>query len=420
MNATFAGQWQIPKEWEIVSINDVTLDWRGGAPFEPEDFTEQGFPVLHKGAIQKRGQILVDSKKKTYTTEKYAQSHFKSVIDKSYMTVTLRDLVPSGPSIGLIADLANFPIEKYILAQGAYGFQINTERLNPAYLVWLSNYEPFREYLKRYCVGSTQIHIRTPIFQELKIPLPPLEEQRRIAAILDKADAVRRKRQSAIALTEELLRSAFLETMEKWSSKCRAVNLKQTTLSERNSFVNGPFGSNLLTSELQNEGVPVVYIRDIRDGIYRRVSKSYVSQAKARELNTCNVKPGDVLIAKVGDPPGIAAVYPSFESDAIVTQDVIRMRINRKVATPEFIASYINSPIGKHSLKCITVEATRSRFPLGDFKSVIVELPPIEAQEQFSQVVIQARLAQSHIIQKSFIESNLFNSLLQKAFRGEL
>ena len=75
----------------------------------------------------------------------------------------------------------------------------------------------------------------------------------------------------------------------------------------RGAFVNGPFGSDLLTTELQADGVPVIYIRDIREGEYRRVSKAFVSEKKARDLAVCAVRGGDVLIAKVGDPPGLAA-----------------------------------------------------------------------------------------------------------------
>ncbi len=53
MKTPLNSQWEIPKNWEIVSLNDITSDWRGGAPFEPEDFTTQVFAVLHKGGIQR-------------------------------------------------------------------------------------------------------------------------------------------------------------------------------------------------------------------------------------------------------------------------------------------------------------------------------------------------------------------------------
>jgi len=83
------------------------------------------------------------------------------------------------------------------------------ERLDQSYL-----YHFIRSYGKQFfnmAQGATVPGIGKDDIAETKIPLPPLEEQRRIAAILDKADAVRRKRKEAIALTEELLRSAFLE-----------------------------------------------------------------------------------------------------------------------------------------------------------------------------------------------------------------
>lgn len=97
MSNSFGNQWKIPKAWKIAAIKSITSDWRGGAPFKPDDFTDEGFPVLHKGAIHKSGTVLVDSRKKTFTSAEYAKCYQKSVIDRTYMAVTLRDLVPSGP-----------------------------------------------------------------------------------------------------------------------------------------------------------------------------------------------------------------------------------------------------------------------------------------------------------------------------------
>jgi type I restriction enzyme, S subunit len=83
MSNSFGNQWKIPKSWKIASIKSITSDWRGGAPFKPDDFTDEGFPVLHKGAIHKSGTVLIDSKKKTFTSAEYAQCYQKSVIDRT-------------------------------------------------------------------------------------------------------------------------------------------------------------------------------------------------------------------------------------------------------------------------------------------------------------------------------------------------
>ena len=111
------------------------------------------------------------------------------------------------------------------------------------------------------------------------------------------------------------------------------------------NIVNGPFGSDLLTSELRAEGVPVLYVQDVKAGVFSRASSAHVTQAKADELAFCNVKPGDVLVAKVGAPPCDSCVYP-FDEKAIVTQDVIRIRPGAEV-NPEYISSLLNSPDGR-------------------------------------------------------------------------
>jgi len=87
-----------------------------------------------------------------------------------------------------------------------------SSEVNGRYLFYMVWSPIFRHVAERNMTGTAgQRRVPTDFVKCYKIPLPPLEEQRRIAAILDKADAVRRKRQQAIALTEELLRSAFLE-----------------------------------------------------------------------------------------------------------------------------------------------------------------------------------------------------------------
>jgi type I restriction enzyme S subunit len=167
-----------PKGWTLNPIESFIEDIKGGASLEPDDFMESGFPILHKGAIKPNGQIQVDSKKKTFVTKEYAAGRPKCIADRGCISVTLRDLVPTGPSIGLAADLRHGPYDEYILAQGAYAFRVNREVISPAYFVQLSNMPTFRHVLRQNAVGSTQIHIRTPIYLAIKVPTPQIELQR--------------------------------------------------------------------------------------------------------------------------------------------------------------------------------------------------------------------------------------------------
>ncbi len=167
--------------WPKVPIERLIIDLRGGASLEPDDFFDSGFPILHKGAIKKNGEIGLDDKKKTFATADYVAANQRCVVNRDFLAVTLRDLVPSGPNIGLVANLRKGPYDEYLLAQGAYAFQIDLDRVVPEYLVYLSNMPNFRSVLRQNAVGSTQIHIRTPIYLAISVPLPSIEVQREFA-----------------------------------------------------------------------------------------------------------------------------------------------------------------------------------------------------------------------------------------------
>ncbi len=166
-----------PYGWAVHKIADVVRDFRGGASLAPDDFVATGFPVLHKGAIKKHGKIALDPKKKTFARDAYAAANQRSQVDRSFAVVTLRDLVPTGPTIGLVADLRHGPSNRYLLAQGVYGFHVDEHAVVSEYLVALSNMPTFRHVLRRNAVGSTQIHIRTPVYLNIEIPTPPLANQ---------------------------------------------------------------------------------------------------------------------------------------------------------------------------------------------------------------------------------------------------
>jgi len=94
--------------------------------------------------------------------------------------------------------------------------------------------------------------------------------------------------------------------------------------------------------------------------------------------------------------------------------------LNPELTDEVFFSYYLNSPIGKHLIKSITVEATRSRFALKEFKRLEVAIPPIEKQKEFSQIaksIEKNRLSHRRGLQEN---NNLFHALQQRAFKGEL
>lgn len=196
-----------PIGWPKLAIEELTSDYVGGAALVPEDFEDEGVPVLHKGAIKPGGRIEADSRKKGFVSHQTAQHYLQCLAGPGRIAVTLRDLVPSGPFIGLMADLSTTGVPEYLLAQGAYAFKVDARRLLPDYLVALVNMPTFRLVLRQNAVGSTQIHIRLPIFKSIEIPVPPIESQLEFAQVIDRISSLNTQSRRQVHHVDELTRS---------------------------------------------------------------------------------------------------------------------------------------------------------------------------------------------------------------------
>lgn len=176
-----------PNDWPLTSIGDLITEFRGGAPLKPSDFTSSGVKVLPKGGVGRKGWLHVDNEDLQFCSVEYAERQRRNTVDETYTIVVLRDLVPSGPSIGLMVQIRE--PEQYVLAQGVYGLKLKRDAV-PGYLVQLSNTNWYRKLANSIMVGSTQVHITNTAFKAVQIPLPPPSEQEAIAEALSDADAL--------------------------------------------------------------------------------------------------------------------------------------------------------------------------------------------------------------------------------------
>jgi type I restriction enzyme S subunit len=175
-------------EWVEKTIGDFIDSHKGGAPLTPSDFVDYSdFEVIPKKAINEGGLLNMSVTSPTYCSEKFYNNNKKSVVDSSFLITTLRDLVPSGPSIGYIVKFIG--TKKYILAQGVYGLKPN-KTIAPDFLIQFSNTTRYRKLVNAAMVGSTQVHIRNSEFLNLPIQVPEKQEQQKIASCLSSLDAL--------------------------------------------------------------------------------------------------------------------------------------------------------------------------------------------------------------------------------------
>lgn len=216
---------------------------------------------------------------------------------------------------------------------------------------------------------------------ELPLILPSIKEQQRVTEVLDALDdqigGVKRSIEK-LGFVRQGMVTELVERIDQSHQSLRRV--AELVVPGQLGSAIGPFGSNLMASDYRASGIPVIFVRDIQSGRFDWKSSVYVSRRKALELNAHRADPGDVLITKMGDPPGVATVHPGEFPSAVITADIIRIRPQEQLTVPEWLALYVNSSHVTRQIRGLAAGVTRQKLTLVDFRGVTVLLPTIQEQ----------------------------------------
>jgi type I restriction enzyme, S subunit len=240
----------------------------------------------------------------------------------------------------------NVPYPVIRINSGMVIFRPELDKLLPEFLYFFIHSPRFRKQISAVTSGTAQPQLPIRDIKGIKIPLPPLEEQQRIAAILDKADAVRRKRSHAIQLTEELLRATFLDMFGDPVTNPKGWEV----VSMRDVVSETQYG----TGEKANSdriGIPVLRMNNITYAGEINLNDVKWCQISIEEEAKYTLKKGDLLFNRTNSPElvGKTAVWRSDEKYAYAGY-LVRIRFKEGIALPEYISAYLNSSYGKKYL----------------------------------------------------------------------
>lgn len=171
------------------------------------------------------------------------------------------------------------------------------------------------------------------------------------------------------------------------SKVSKLIKVSDLSSLEKNSFVIGPFGSDLVQTDYRKSGVPVVFVRDVKRSRFNWISNIFLEQDKAEQLKAHSVKAGDIVITKMGLPPGIAAVYPTDMPEGVITADIIRLRPNLNLVDPIYLCELLNSNSAQKQVYERTAGQTRPKLTLSDYKTIKFEIPTLLEQRKIAQIL---------------------------------
>ena len=262
--------------------------------------------------------------------------------------------------------------------------------------------------------GSTFKAITQKDLKVIQVPLPPLPVQQKIAAILDTADGLKQKDKALIAKYDELSQSLFLDMFGDLKDNIKNFNI--VTVGDVTDLVkDGPH----VSPKYSDSGIPILSTRNIRPFELVLNEIKYVSESTYEKLTKrfCPQK-NDILLTK-GGTTGYAKVV-DFDWKFCIWVHLAALRPTLNLINPKYLESALNS----HYCYIQSQKYTRgiANKDLGLTRMINIQLlsPPINLQNQFAER-IQAIEQQKHQAQASLQKSeDLFNCLLQKAFKGEL
>ena len=259
-------------------------------------------------------------------------------------------------------------------------------------------------------VGGGQPNISQGIIKQTKIPLPPLPEQRRIADILDKADAIRRKRQEAIKELESLCVATYFDWFGNPASSQNSI-----TLGECVTFVSGGTPSKQNSSYWDGE-FPWVSPKDMKVD-YIIDSADHITDLVFKETSLKKIPAQSILIVIRGMILAHTVPIAVLDVPVAINQDM-KALIPKSDYNTEFLSWTLKAAHNYILSKVSTAAHGTKRLEVEHLVNLLIPNITREQQERFAKYVKKIRVSLNQ--SRTFDSDYLFNSLVQRAFRGEL
>ncbi len=264
--------------------------------------------------------------------------------------------------------------------------------------------------LERFSEGAGVPTLNRNLVHDELIPLPPLSEQKRIAAILDKADAIRRKRQQAIQLADDFLRAVFLDMFGD-----PVTNPKGWPVDKFGNVFDVRDGTHDSPSYVSS-GFPLITSKNIKNGEIDMLDVNYISKEDYELINRrSKVDVGDILMPMIGTigNPAIVRDEPLF-----AIKNVALIKLGRSSLPAEFVLALLNGPLLEAAVQQKSRGGTQKFLGLGDIRDLNCYLPDERLVSKY--IGIANKVRQFASAYRKADEAGLEGSLSQKAFSGHL
>lgn len=319
------------------------------------------------------------------------------------------------PNLNAVAFVPN-EMDGAIASTGFCVLRPNKELISGRYLFHWVQSPSFITNMVKQSTGQSYPAVSDKIVKQSEIPLPPLDEQKRIAAILDQADALRRLRQRAIDRLNQLGQAIFYEMFGDPAKQDEARRYPIRILSTLcTKITDGTHQS----PGWSHEGVPFIFVSNVRNLSISFETNKFVSKETYNQLTRLSpIECGDVLYTAVGSYGNAAVVDTS--GPFLFQRHIAHLKPNQDKLDSVFLSYCLESKELRRQADRAAKGVAQKTVTLADIKGFEIPYPPKDLQDTFHKRISSLRGLCSSASDHYTNLASMFSSLQHRAFRGEL
>lgn len=386
---------------KMVKLTDAVLPTESWNPLKSKDNYE--FQYIDIGAIDQAHKSIREIK--TVKCHEAPSRAKQKVFQSDVLVSTVR------PNLNGVAFVPN-NLDGATASTGFCVLRSNPKILDPEYLFHFVRSPQFIKYLSDKATGASYPAVSDRIILNAQIPLPSIEDQKRISLKLSKASNLIRDRMLSISTLDDYMRSLFIEMFGDPVTNPRGWQIQK--LIDFEDFLTS--GSRGWAEYYAESGAIFIRIQNVKETRLELDDVAFVIAPDNAEAKRTKVRPGDLLLSITADL-GRTCVIPEDIGDAYINQHLALIRL--KNINPYYVANFIESNSGRSQLLKLNRAAVKAGLNFKDIRSLEIPVPPIELQLTFESKWRQAQLLRKQLLSSHNELHNLFMSLLTESFSQE-
>lgn len=411
---------RIPKEWEVVRLDEVLDEFQNGYAFSSKGYVKEGIPIVSMAYIGLKGQFSFNYEKANYWSLESKSELSRYLLHKDDLLIAMTDVTPSK---NLIGRMVLIDIEDEFLLNQRVGLLKTNDKISKLFLMYIGNSKVWRGYSIGYSTLGVQTNLGTKEIKKGRIPLPPLHEQQKIAEILSTVDEQISTTQAIIDKSKELKKglmqklfseglghTEFKDTKIGRIPKCWEV----VRLGEYSKLMTGGT-PNTKTEEYWDGNIPWMASGDI--------SKKYIEDVEGRitELGLKNsaakiIPVNSIFIALNGQGKTKGTVAISLK-EVTCNQSLAAYILDKESFQPLFVFFYLTTRYWH--LRALAGGDDRAGLNLGLLRIVECPLPPFPEQKKIADILSEADAKIEKEEQEKAQLEQLKKGLMQQLLTGQ-